>query len=163
MLPISPVKFVTHQSGHSEQKNFTHVRTLFGYQRFDSEELVDLMNDYTAVYMGISDPSIVEGTSGAVGTLTFTVGLSAPSSQTITVNYTTADGIATAGLDYQAASGTLTFAPGETTKMIPVPIVGDTLSEGNESFALKLSGANVTIVKDTGVGTITNDDTAPAY
>jgi hypothetical protein len=59
-----------------------------------------------------------------IGTLYFTVFLSTPSDQEVTVSFTTADGTAIAGADYLATSGTLTFAPGETTQYIAVDVIG---------------------------------------
>src|SRR4051794_186014 len=70
----------------------------------------------------ISDVSTQEGNTGTHA-VTFTVRLSAASNQTITVAYATADGTATAGSDYQSASGTLTFAPGETSKTVTVQVI----------------------------------------
>ncbi|HTK77948.1 MAG TPA: Calx-beta domain-containing protein, partial [Gemmataceae bacterium] len=88
-----------------------------------------------------------------------TVTLSAASTETITIAYATGDGSATAGSDYQAASGTLTFAPGETTKTITVPVIGDRLGEPNETFVVNLSGqTNANIADGQGVGTITDDE-----
>jgi chitinase len=85
--------------------------------------------------------------------------LSAPSSDTITVTYATADGSATSGSDYQARSGTLTFAPGETNKSITVLVSGDRLPEPNETFVVNLSApTNATIVDGQGVGTIVDDE-----
>jgi|GEM_PF-1105988 len=98
----------------------------------------------------------------AAGTATFTVTLSAASGQTVTVNYATSNGTATAGSDYTATSGTLTFTPGQTTQTITVPITNDTIFEGNENFNVVLSGAtNATIADNTGVGTIVDNDLAP--
>ncbi|HBL61393.1 MAG TPA: calcium-binding protein, partial [Cyanobacteria bacterium UBA8803] len=78
-----------------------------------------------------------------------------------TVNFATANGTATAGSDYTAVSGTLTFAAGETSKTITVPIVGDTTNESNETFTLNLTNpTNATIADAQGGGTITNDDTS---
>jgi hypothetical protein len=77
----------------------------------------------------------------------------------VTVNYATANGTATAGSDYNATSGTLTFAPGVTTQTITVQVRGDTTPEANETFAVNLSGAsNATIADSQGVGTIINND-----
>ena len=73
------------------------------------------------------------GTAGTTNA-TFTVTLSAASGQTVTVDYATADGTATAPADYTATPGTLTFAPGQTTKTVTVPVIGDTLDEANETF-----------------------------
>ena len=93
----------------------------------------------------------------------FTVTLSAASASSVTVSYATANGTATAGSDYVAASGTLTFAAGETSKPIPVTVNGDTTVESNETFTVNLSGATgATIADAQGVGTITNDD-VPSY
>ncbi len=89
-------------------------------------------------------------------TLTFTVTLSAPSAFPVTVNYATQDGSATAGEDYAAALGTLTFAPGETSKTVTVTILGDTTVEADETFTLALSGADAGAA--TGTATLLNDD-----
>jgi len=106
--------------------------------------------------------SITEGQSGTKS-LVYTVNLSAVSASTITVQYATSDISAKAGSDYVAASGTLTFAPGEKTKTISVTINGDTDYESDESFALNFSNAvNASIGTASVTGTITNDDTAPA-
>src|SRR5262245_36465460 len=67
--------------------------------------------------LSITEVPVTEGNVGTVNA-TFTVSLSAPSSETVSVIYATADGSATAGSDYQAQTGTLIFAPGETTKTI---------------------------------------------
>ncbi len=125
----------------------------------------------------IYNQGIYEGSSGSA-TTNFTVYLSAASTQTVTVNYATADGTATAGsdytvtvnyataagtatagTDYQSLSGTLSFAPGQTSKTVTVYAIGDTLQESNETFTLNLSGAtNATISRAAGTGTIVNED-----
>lgn len=100
-------------------------------------------------------------TGGAGSTALFTVTLSQASTQTVSVQYATADGTAQAGTDYVAASGTLTFAPGETQKTIAVTVLGDTNVEPDESFFVRLSTpANAIIADGEGQGTIRNDDTA---
>ena len=79
----------------------------------------------------------------------------------VTVNYATADGTATAGEDYTAVSGTLTFALGETSKTVSVPITDDSVSDSDETFTLQLSNVSGHLV-ELGVaeatGTITDDD-----
>jgi hypothetical protein len=73
------------------------------------------------------------------GTATFTVSVPDPGSpETVTVDYATANGTATAPGDYQARSGTLTFAPYETSKTITVPVVADTVDEVDEYFFVNL-------------------------
>jgi hypothetical protein len=75
------------------------------------------------------------------GTASITVTLSAPSSRTITVDYATADGTATAGTDYVATSGTLTLPPGRKAQLFVVPLIDDGIPEKDETIALTLSHA----------------------
>ncbi|HEX8710071.1 MAG TPA: Calx-beta domain-containing protein, partial [Pyrinomonadaceae bacterium] len=111
--------------------------------------------------MTISDVTVTEGNTGTVNA-TFAVTLSVPASSTVTVDFTTADGTATAGTDYQATSGTLTFAPGDLTKTVTVLVNGDTLDEANETFFVNLTNAvNATLLDNQGQGTITDNDAAP--
>jgi aryl-phospho-beta-D-glucosidase BglC (GH1 family)/cellulase/cellobiase CelA1 len=111
--------------------------------------------------LSIGDASITEGNSGT-SLLAFTVQLSQAATGPVTVHYATADGTATAGSDYTAGSGTLTFAAGETSKTISVPIIGDTVVEANETFSIALSGASgATIAQGSAVGTIVDDVAAP--
>jgi hypothetical protein len=107
----------------------------------------------------ISDVTATEGNSGTTP-FDFTVKLSRTSSQSVTVTYSTADGTATAGSDYVAASGTITFNPGETTKRITVQVNGNTVYEPNETFFVNLTSAsNATITDGQGLGTTIDDDT----
>ena len=111
--------------------------------------------------LSIDDASISEG-NGGIGQLTFTVSLSPAATGPVTVQYSTADGTATAGSDYSARTGTLTFAAGETSRTISTPILGDVAVEANESFTVALSGASgATIADSSATGTIVNDDVQP--
>ena len=106
----------------------------------------------------INDVTVTEGNSGAVSA-NFTVSLSAAYSQTVSVHYATADGSATAGSDYQAASGTLTFGIGETSKTITVVVNGDRLAESGESCFVNLTDPTNAFVADAkGVGNILDDE-----
>ena len=91
--------------------------------------------------------------------------LSTASGAATTVAFATADGTATtADNDYRAASGTLTFQPGQTRKTITVLVDGDTVYENNETFKVNLSNPNAATIpagKGIGVGTIVNDDSPP--
>lgn len=108
--------------------------------------------------LSINSLSITEGNSGTK-LLTFTVTLSAAYDQAVTVRYATQDGSAIAGSDYVAASGTLTFAPFQTTKTITVTIKGDKQKEKDEYFYLVLSGASSNaMISNAGVGTILDDE-----
>jgi sugar lactone lactonase YvrE len=85
----------------------------------------------------------------------FTVSLSSASAAPVTVSYTTANVTATAGSDYVGTSGTLTFAPGQTTRTVLVQTLPDTLAEGSETFVLNLTSATgATIADAQGVATI---------
>jgi subtilisin family serine protease len=120
------------------------------------------LNAAPPVGITISGGSVVEGNSGTVQ-LAFTVSLSASAADVVTVNYATGGGTATAGGDYVAQSGPLSFAPGETSKTILVDVIGDTAFESNETFNVTLSGAsaNARVQTASATGTITNDDVQP--
>src|SRR5204863_264091 len=112
--------------------------------------------------VSIAPASIAEGSSGSTA-LTFAVALSVPTTATVTVNYATSNGTATAGSDYSATSGLLTFAPGETSKNIVVPVIADTSVEGNETLTVTLSAPSTrTLATSSAIGTILDDDVAPA-
>ena len=109
--------------------------------------------------ININDASVNEG----AGTAAFTVRLSAPSMQPVSVRYTTSNGTATAGSDYSAASASLTIPAGVTSAVIAVAIINDRLDEPNETFNVTLSGAvGGTIADARGVGAIVDNDSAPA-
>jgi len=108
--------------------------------------------------MSIGDVAVAEGNSGTRNAV-FTVALSKAATSTVTVNYTTANGTATAGSDFTAASGTLTFVAGETSKTVTVAVRGDTAVEANETFRVLLSQVtNAVLIDAEATGTITNDD-----
>ena len=105
--------------------------------------------------------TVTEGNSGTINA-TFTVSLSAASSEPATVSFATALGTATAPADYFAIpTTTLTFNPGETSEPITVVVNGDTLDENDETFLVHLSNPNnATLADAQGLGTILDDDTA---
>ncbi|HYE63971.1 MAG TPA: Calx-beta domain-containing protein, partial [Pyrinomonadaceae bacterium] len=105
--------------------------------------------------LSINDVTVFEPTLG-IANAAFTVTLEDPPlDQNVTVNYATANGTATAGSDYQSASGTLTFNPGETTKTITVVVNSDQTTEPDETFAVNLTNpTNAAIADSQGVGTI---------
>ncbi len=120
-----------------------------------------ILDDDGVSSLVIDDQTVLEGNSGTRDAV-FTVTLSPASAQQVTVNYATANGSATAGADFDAASGSLVFAPGQTSKTVAVQVRGDTIDEGaGESYTLVLSnvqGAN--IADGSGAGVITDDDAA---
>ena len=110
----------------------------------------------TPPVVSVAGGSVAEGNSGLVA-LTFTVFLSWASAEPVTVTYSTGGGTATAGTAYVAASGSVTFAPGETVKTITVWVIADTTNESSETFDLYLFDPSGDLLA-TAIGTITNDD-----
>lgn len=125
---------------------------------------VTILDDDTAPSFTIDSVSQAEGNGGTTP-FVFTVTKTGSTSLPATVQFATADGTATtADNDYAAQSGTLTFAPGDTTMTITVQVTGDTKFEPNETFTVDLANAtNATIASGTGTGTIQNDDASPTF
>ncbi len=116
---------------------------------------------YITPGLSVASVSINEGDSGPA-TVTFTVTLATASNREVTVDYATSDGTATAGSDYTAASGTLTFAAGETTQTIDVTVTGDAIDEPDETFTVTLRDpVNATLATATATATIRDDDDTP--
>ena len=112
------------------------------------------------VALSVADARAREGKDP---TLDFAVSLSRASSGRVTVDYATVDGSAKAGADYEATSGTLSFAPGETAKTVAVPVLDDAHDEGTEVLVLRLENARGARLGDRlAVGRIENMDHMPA-
>ena len=92
----------------------------------DATGTLTITDDDSAPSLSINDVTTANETAGNA---TFTVSLSAASAKDITVDYATSNGTATAGSDYTAASGTLTFSAGDTSKTFTVPVLGDSTDE----------------------------------
>jgi hypothetical protein len=108
--------------------------------------------------LSIRDAAIVEGDAGA-RTIEVVLSLPGPATAPVTVAYATRDGSAGMGSDYQSATGTVSFAPGELVKRVAVSVVGDRAIEADETFEVVLSNASgAAIVDGTGTVTIVNDD-----
>lgn len=112
--------------------------------------------------LSASDATVTEGNAGSVQ-VSFHVTLATPSSHPVTVDYAVDPGTAADGLDFASRSlSTLTFAPGQTSKTIKVPVFGDVIDEADETVLVHLSDPDgATLADATGTGTITDDDTAP--
>lgn len=112
--------------------------------------------------LSVADSSAVEGDSGT-SPMTFTVTLNRPSSAPVTVHWSTANGSAKAGTDYRAASGDLTFAPGQTSATLTVPLIGHASKEPLEAFTVRLSRpGDATLLRATAIGHIIDADWRPA-
>ena len=109
--------------------------------------------------LSVADASVSEGPGAR---LAFAVTLDRTRDRKVLVRYATADGTATQGEDYTGVSGTLRFAPGETTKTVSVPVLDDAHDEGSETLTLTLTSPRRAVIDDgTAVGTIVNSDPLP--
>lgn len=130
----------------------------------DAQGIGTIVDDDTLPAISIGNRTRLEGDSGK-RTYDFSVTLSAPSEDVVTVDYATANDTATSGSgDYDPTNGTIVFAPGQTTATITVLGNGDTTYEQNETFFVDLSNpvnATFTGGDAQGLGTINNDDALP--
>jgi hypothetical protein len=145
------------------ESNETFNLTLSGPQNAtiaDGTGQCSVTNDDGLPSVTINDVALLEGDAGTK-TFTFTLTLSGPSGNQVSVDYATADGTAASGSDYDAGSGTVIFNPGQTTATVDVVVRGDTAPEAkkNETFVLNLSNVQGATLSDAqGTGTIQNDD-----
>ncbi|HJQ34841.1 MAG TPA: Calx-beta domain-containing protein [Pyrinomonadaceae bacterium] len=132
----------------------------FGNRMPVNFQTVEAVNPTT---IKVNDVTAAEGNAGSTGAV-FTVSLEAPTNQTVTVDYVTFNGTATAPGDFLVVNGTVTFSPGQTTRFVTVPVNGDTLPEGNETVILNLSNPTNALLADSqGVATITDDDASNIF
>jgi hypothetical protein len=128
----------------------------------DAQGVGTITDDDPSPSFAINDVTVTEGNSGTTPSTsaTFTVTKTGATSQTTTVDFTTADDTATAPGDYTLQTNTLTFASGDTTKTITVAVNGDTIGEPNETLFVDLSNAsiNASTSDSHGIGTITDDE-----
>ncbi|MCA0352712.1 MAG: CSLREA domain-containing protein [Chloroflexi bacterium] len=127
----------------------------------DGQGIGTITNDDTAPTISVNEASANEG-SGAPGQINVPVTLSNASYLPISVEFITTDGTANESSDYTTITGTLNFAPGETSKTIAIAVVGDLIDEPDETINVALSNAvNTTISNDEAVATILDDDATP--
>ena len=138
---------------------FVNLTNAMGADIGDAQGEGTIENDDPLPSISIDDVSEFEANFGPAP-FTFTVSLSNPSFQPITVNYATADGTATvADNDYEAAAGIVVFLPSDTSETVSVTVNGDFVIEPDETFFVNLSNPiNATIADGQGLGTILNDD-----
>jgi hypothetical protein len=140
---------------------FVNVTNVSGATVGDNQGQGTIQND-DGPSLSINDVTVTEGTSGTPTSAQFTVTLTGTITQTVTVNYATADDTAVAGSDYTATSGMLTFTPsGPSTQTITVQVTADSIADvlNRETFFVNLSGATNSDIGDSqGVGTIVDDE-----
>jgi uncharacterized delta-60 repeat protein len=127
-----------------------------------SSAMLTIVDNETQPKISVNDVTVTEGNAGMLNA-NFIVKLSVASTKTVTVKYATSNGTALAGSDYVAVPlTTLTFTPGQTSKIVPVAVKGDTLDETNETFKITFTGqTNATIPDGHGIGTINDNDPTP--
>jgi hypothetical protein len=158
-LSLSPDGSFTYtpEAGFIGADGFTYVAS---DGQLDSNEatVTITVSSFDPPQVSITDVSKREGRTGKTTTFTFTVTRLGDTSEEITILYATVDGTATAADgDYLETSGSLTFAPGETTKTITVTIIGDREPEDHETFDVRLTDEFFDELA-IGTGTIINDD-----
>jgi hypothetical protein len=125
-----------------------------------SQATATIVSSLPAPSLGVGNVSVVNGTSGTTPAV-FNISLSGPVSETVTVNYATSNGTATAGSDYQGVSGTVTFAPGQTSQPVTVPVIGDARYDAPETFTFQLLGMTGAPITQA-TGTIVSGVPAPS-
>jgi hypothetical protein len=149
------------QSRFDIQGNVVPIPNGEGVDVFSGAGLIDAVAAIQIVSSGvqINDVTMVEGDAGFT-LFVFTISLASPTALPVTVTFDTANGTAVAPADYIAASGVLTFTPGDAiSQPVTVRVVGDAVSEPNESFFVRiLEATNTNIRRSGGIGTILNDD-----
>jgi chitinase len=120
-----------------------------------------IVNDDPVPAISIADATVIEGNAGSANA-TLTLSLVNASAFATTVDVATADGSAVSPLDYAAATGTVTFAPGDLTATFDVAVTGDALYEGDETFSVVLAApVGGTLADPTGDVTIVDDEGRP--
>jgi hypothetical protein len=106
----------------------------------------------------VTDVTVTEGNSGT-RSAAFEIKLAPAASYQMTIHYRTGGGSARAGADYSSRSGSVSFQPGESTKVVSVPVLGDVVDEPNETFSLEITSAGGGQIQDgRGQATIADDD-----
>ncbi len=139
-----------------------NLRNVIGAATADGQGVGTIADDDDTPVAGVSivagDTAVPEGDTGRRNAV-FTIALSRAATTPVAVGFSTVDATARAGQDYVASRGTVTFAAGELSKTVSVPIIGDETFEADERFGLNLSGATGAIIgRAAGIGTIVNDD-----
>lgn len=149
--------------------NVVEDNELFGVRLTNpSEGVIDrpvgagtIIDDDSVRTITIEDSIVLEGNTGTTD-MVFTLRLDQAAGQTITVDYASADDSATAGSDYIAGAGTVTFNTGDSQQQLTISVNGDTDVEGDEQFFVNLTNSiNATLADNQAVGVIQDDDSAP--
>ena len=137
---------------------FMNLSAVSGVAIADSQGTGTIVENDAVPNITVDDPVVAENN----GPMTFTISLDAAAAVDTSVDYATSDNTATAGADYTAKSGTAVIPAGSTSTTVDVPLLDDSMYEGDETLNIDLSGAvNGSISDAQGQGTISEDDAAP--
>lgn len=134
----------------------------------DRYEVLLVVSNGSSSYIGsvaIASPRVFASSVGVSEASTgsvIVVNLSEAHSSAVTVEWSTQDGSATSGLDYVAAGGSLTFAPGQTSKPVDIPLLGDSIDEEDETFFVRLTNVSGAQAGASGTITVIDDDPEPS-
>jgi subtilisin family serine protease len=157
LLEQSAVHLVTTDACGGNSASVSPNNT-YGYGRIDAAAAYRLEQSLLQPEVSVADVAVREGDTGRVPVV-FQLSLARPSDAPVAVDYATRAGTATAGVDFEAATGTVTFAPGELTKAVRVLVIADRRREGDETFVLEvLDRQNVAFDGVQAVATIRDDD-----
>ncbi|MFK7980774.1 MAG: family 16 glycosylhydrolase [Saprospiraceae bacterium] len=133
------------------------ITVLLGLTACEIENELPINEIRQAPKISVAAASVLEADEN--NTLDFEVALSWDYTQEVKVDYTTIAETAEEVLDFEASSGTITFAAGEVTKIVSIPVIGENIFENDETFKLELANpVNATILVGGAIGTIKNDD-----
>ncbi len=137
-VPVTLINDNVYEGNETFSMNLSETGTSGETLRFPTSTVVTIVDNESPPAIQGSPVTVHEPPNGQTLDLQVVVSLRNPSAQTVTFDYATVNGTAQAGTDFLATSGTLTFAPLETTKSIPVTILGDNVSEATEQFSINL-------------------------
>jgi Calx-beta domain len=143
---------------------FLEITDAVGATIADGEGVGTIVDDDAPPVVSIdATTSVPEGQTGDTPFASIHVTLSAESGRAVAVHWATADGTATsAGLDYSPGSDTLEFTPGQTKLIVLIPVIGDEIMEGDETFDVNVSSpVNATLGNATDIVTIVDNDPIP--
>lgn len=158
------IELVTDAIDEPDETFTVHLANPVGAIYADSFGVVTIVDDDNPPGISINTTTVVERDTGEPMGAVLVATLDAPSGRTVQVDYTSVDGTATAWNDYEPASGTLTFNPGQTQRVLGTNVIGDLEPEHTEEFTFELSNpVNATLANTTGTVTIRDDEVFPVF
>jgi Calx-beta domain len=166
IIDVNPIDDNIYEGNETVILTLADGGTTYKLDPVKSAGTVTITDNETRPTISISDanPATGKESDPTAKNRAFTIALSNPSTETITVDYTTLDGTAVAGSDYTATQGKITFNPGETTQTVTATIIDDAIFEDPETFKVKLTNlTNATLAQAEGTATILDDDLPGIY